>query len=358
MDGTSGTSGDSGTSGTSGIDGTATFPYTGSALFSGSIILTGSLEFNNGTNSGEFIDNVTDTYATPDVEHVVTLTQTEYDAIGTPDSNTLYIISGSFITGSAGTSGTSGVNGTSGVDGTSGINGTSGVDGTSGVNGDNGTSGTSGDTGTSGTSGDTGTSGTAGTSGTSAAGAGFPYTGSAGITGSLDVVGPITRAEAGNSGEVIDNITDTYTSISNVQHIVTLTSASYAALTPDPNTLYVVSGSTDASTLSPYTGSIRGNVTSVTETSNTASLDFSVGNFFTSSIDDATHFSVTNVQPGQTVILKTSIQNASPSVTFSSNVLQPSGSAYSPSALGSIDVLTFTSLDSTNALLVAVNKFE
>jgi len=144
-----------------------------------------------------------------------------------------------------------------------------------------------------------------------------------------------------------------------VQHIVSIDSASYAALgTYDENTLYVVSGSTSAATLSPYTGSIRGNVTSVAESSNTASLDFSVGNFFSSSIDDNTHFEITNVEPGQTVLLKVNITNASPSVTFSSNVLQPSGNEYTASANTEVDILTFTSFDGTNTNLVAVNNLK
>ena len=188
-------------------------------------------------------------------------------------------------------------------------------------------------------------------------GAGFPFSGSAEITGSLGVTGSITLTDGTSTGSVIDNLYDDG-GVPPVQHIVSITSASYAALgSKDPNTLYVVSGSTDAATLSPYTGSIRGNVTTVTEASNTGSLDFSLGNFFTASIDDDTHFDVTNVQPGQTVLVRVTITNASPAATFSSNVLQPSGSAYTPSDNGSIDVLTFTSLDSTNALLVAVNKF-
>ena len=269
-----------------------TFPYSGSAQITGSLGVTGSITLNDGTNSGDVITNVKDTYATPAITNVITLTQSEYDAIGTYDDNTLYVISGSYVSGSGGT------------------------------------------------------------------GAGFPYTGSAEITGSLDVVGPITRNDGTSTGSVIDNLYDDG-GVPRVEHIVSITSASYAALvTKDPNTLYVVSGSTDAATLSPYTGSIRGNVTSVTEASNTGSLDFSVGNFFTASIDDNTHFDITNVQPGQTVIVRVTITNPAPAVTFSSNVLQPSGSQYSPSTDGSIDVLTFTSLDSTNALLVAVNKFE
>jgi len=128
-------------------------------------------------------------------------------------------------------------------------------------------------------------------------------------------------------------------------------------VTKDPNTLYVVSGSTSAATLSPYTGSIRGNVEDVVETAGDVPLDFSTGNFFSSSIDDATNFVVSNIQPGQTVLVRVNITNATPAATFSSNVLQPSGSSYEPSENGSIDVLTFTSFDSTNALLVAVNKF-
>jgi hypothetical protein len=55
------------------------------------------------------------------------------------------------------------------------------------------------------------------------------------------------------SGSLITNLTDIYTDIPEVKQIVTLTSASYAALfsssLTDPNTLYVVSGSTSVVTL-------------------------------------------------------------------------------------------------------------
>ncbi len=285
------------------------FPYSGSAQITGSLGVTGSIEINDGTNSSNVVSNLGDTFAsTPDATKIATLTQTEYDGIGTKDSNTLYVISGSFITGSTGDNGTSGVNGT---------NGTSGI-----------------------------------------SSAGFPFTGSAGISGSLDVVGPITREEDGFSGSVIDNITDVYQDVADISHVVSLTSASYEALaTKDPNTLYVVSGSTSAATLSPYTGSIRGNVENVVESGGDVALDFSTSNFFSSSIDDDTNFVISNIEPGQTVLLRVDITNATPSASFSTNVLQPEGSEYTPSANGSIDVLTFTSFDSTNALLVAVNKF-
>jgi hypothetical protein len=53
------------------------------------------------------------------------------------------------------------------------------------------------------------------------------------------------------SGSLITNLTDIYTDVAAVQQIVTLTSASYAALASgsltNPNTLYIVSGSTSGS---------------------------------------------------------------------------------------------------------------
>ena len=222
-DGTSGTSGDSGTSGTSGVDGSPAdaFPFTGSAQITGSLGVTGSIEVQYNNSTGSVVDTIGDSYlGTAEAQHIVTLTQTEYDAI-TPDANTLYVISGSYVSdGTSGTSGTSGADGTSGVNGTSGTSGVNGTSGTSGVNGDAGTSGTSGADGTSGTSGADGVAdvsvaetgsieGTFGVlnftgSGVSVSltnstasvnipgggtGAGFPFTGSAGVSGSIDLDG-------------------------------------------------------------------------------------------------------------------------------------------------------------------------
>jgi len=71
------------------------FPYTGSAQITGSLAVTGSITIKNGSNTGSVVDNVTDTYATTDIQHIVTLTQAEYDAIGTPSDDTLYLIADS-----------------------------------------------------------------------------------------------------------------------------------------------------------------------------------------------------------------------------------------------------------------------
>jgi len=69
--------------------GGAAFPYTGSAQITGSFAVTGSV-------GGNVLGNNTDIYtSSAAVQQVVTLTQAEYNAIGSPDANTLYIISGS-----------------------------------------------------------------------------------------------------------------------------------------------------------------------------------------------------------------------------------------------------------------------
>ena len=57
------------------------------------------------------------------------------------------------------------------------------------------------------------------------------------ITGSLNVSGSVT-------GNVLGNNTDTFTSSAAVQQVVTLTQTEYNGITPDANTLYIISGST------------------------------------------------------------------------------------------------------------------
>ena len=449
--GVSGANGSSGTSGTSGLSGTATFPYTGSAIFSGSLQLVGefgvtgsTFSVTDGSTTGSFVTTLGDTYtSTPQATKIVTLTQTEYDAIGTKNTNTLYVISGSFV--SDGTSGTSGVSGANGSSGTSGVSGANGSSGTSGVSGANGSSGTSGVSGTNGitpslgfASGSTNigtatylqfsgssvqaltiTDNTASITlagGSGGTGVGFPFTGSAQITGSLGVTGSLsvgfgagttelqvlsTGVNLGNAstdrhtitgsvnvsgsysitsgsftGSLVDNVSPTTTNLAPVRHVISITSASYAALvTKDPNTLYVVSGSSitgsggagfpfngDAviSGSLTVTGSFRGNVVSASVVSSTASIDFSAGDFYTCLITGSQFFNITNVRPGEVgnLLLKT-VQNGPtpPTASFSSNVKQVSGSRYLPTSgsTGKEDILTFISFDSTNVYLAKIN---
>lgn len=59
---------------------------------SADIVLTGSYQRVSGSFSGTAIDNITDTYTgTEKIQHVITLTQAEYDALS-PDADTFYVI--------------------------------------------------------------------------------------------------------------------------------------------------------------------------------------------------------------------------------------------------------------------------
>ena len=95
---------------------------------------------------------------------------------------------------------------------------------------------------------------------TTPAGTSFPFTGSADILGTLNVVASgsadaYTITSGSFSGSLLDNIGDTYTSTPSVKHVVSLTQAEYDAIvTPDTSTLYVISGSATTSPF-PYSGS-------------------------------------------------------------------------------------------------------
>ena len=107
------------------------------------------------------------------------------------------------------------------------------------------------------------------------------------------------------------------------------------------------------------TGSAYGNVIAVTVSSNTASINLSAGNFFTVTLANSatTFFNVTNPLPGVSANLILTTGTVS-TASFSSNVKQPSGSAYLPtSGSGQIDALSLIAVDSSNVYLVAAKKF-
>lgn len=105
------------------------------------------------------------------------------------------------------------------------------------------------------------------------------------------------------------------------------------------------------------TGSTQGNVTALTISSNTASLNLNSGNFFTLQLVAGvnTHINPSNIKPGQSSILLLST-TGSATVSFPSTVKQPSGSSYTPTTTTSTDILTFVSLDNSNLYLVSVKN--
>ena len=141
----------------------------------------------------------------------------------------------------------------------------------------------------------------------------------------------ITKGSGGDLGEHItsSNITDTGT-------VVSINSAT------------------------EITGSLRGQVSALSISGNTASVNLSTNNFFTLTLANGTGTNInpTNINPGQTVnILVTQGTAGTGTVTFPSLVKQPSGSAYTGSAVSNaIDIVTMISFDSTNVYVSSVRN--
>lgn len=105
------------------------------------------------------------------------------------------------------------------------------------------------------------------------------------------------------------------------------------------------------------TGSTRGNVTALSITSNTASMDLSVGNFFTLQLVSGsnTYINPSNILPGQTSILTLST-TGSATVSWPSSVKQPSGSAYVPTTTTGIDIITLASVNTSSLYVVGIKN--
>jgi len=103
------------------------------------------------------------------------------------------------------------------------------------------------------------------------------------------------------------------------------------------------------------TGSTQGNVTALSISSATASLNLAVGSFFTLQLVSGsnTHINPSNIKPGLTATLLLST-TGSATVSFPSTI--KTGSAYVPTTTTGKDVLTFISFDATNLYLAAVKN--
>ena len=112
----------------------------------------------------------------------------------------------------------------------------------------------------------------------------------------------------------------------------------------------VISGSTT------ITGSVYGNVRGITISSNTASIDLSVANYFTLTLSGSTNINVTNPRAGVTATLVINTDTGA-SASFSSNVKQPSGSLYVASPSGNIDIISFTAVNTTNVFAFPAQSF-
>jgi hypothetical protein len=108
------------------------------------------------------------------------------------------------------------------------------------------------------------------------------------------------------------------------------------------------------------TGSLRGQVSTLSISSNTASVNMSTNNFFTLALVNGanTHINPTNINPGQTVNIRvTQGSLGTGTVSFPSFVDQPSGSLYTGSAVANaIDIVTMITFDSSIVFVSSVRN--
>ena len=111
---------------------------------------------------------------------------------------------------------------------------------------------------------------------------------------------------------------------------------------------------------SVYSGSVRGNVIPLTIASNTASLDCSLGNFYTITLisGSTTRLTATNINPGQTLSLRVSQPTSSfGTLAYDSTIKFSQYSPYNATPVSnSIDIISFQSYDTTALYGGAVNN--
>ena len=108
------------------------------------------------------------------------------------------------------------------------------------------------------------------------------------------------------------------------------------------------------------TGSLRGQVSALSISSNTASLDMASNNFFTLTLVNGanTFINPSNTQPGQTVNIRlTQDTSGTGTVSFPSFVDQATGSLYTGSAVANaIDIVTMITFDTTTVYLSSIRN--
>ena len=109
-----------------------------------------------------------------------------------------------------------------------------------------------------------------------------------------------------------------------------------------------------------FSGSVRGVVIPLTITSQTASIDCSLGNFFTLTLvsSSATNLQATNIQPGETIGLRITQPSSGYGTvtTYGGTIKFPQAFPYNATPLASaVDILSFQSYDSSSLYGVAIN---
>jgi hypothetical protein len=136
----------------------------------------------------------------------------------------------------------------------------------------------------------------------------------------------------------------------------------YTQSQDDLNVTFATTGSNTFVGNNTFSGSVNGEVNSLSIVSSTASMDLSLGNFFTINLvsNQTTRLVTTNVQPGQTVNLKVQQVGGAPfgNLVADDNVKYSTISPYTASQVGSaIDVISYITFDDTNLFGSSVKRF-
>jgi hypothetical protein len=108
----------------------------------------------------------------------------------------------------------------------------------------------------------------------------------------------------------------------------------------------ILNGNNTFSGSQTITGPVKGNVEVITIASSTASIDCSLGNFFTVTLPTGeTHFTATNITAGQTVSVKVATQNNTTASIDSGTIKMLGSSGYTTTQTTTDDILTFVSYD-------------
>jgi hypothetical protein len=169
----------------------------------------------------------------------------------------------------------------------------------------------------------------------------------AAITSSVVIMGPQTFNNVGNEIAITTNRLTKGSPGDIGEHI---TSSNIT----DTGTVVSINSQTQ------ITGSLRGQVSTLSITSNTASVDMSTNNFFTLTLVNGanTHINPTNINPGQTVNIRvTQGSLGTGTVSFPSFVDQPTGSLYTGSQVANaIDIVTMITFDSSLVFMSSIRN--
>jgi len=177
-----------------------------------------------------------------------------------------------------------------------------------------------------------------------------------GFTGSLQGTASFATSASHAQGYVLNSNTSSFITNSQTSSFV-LNSSTSSFITNSQTSSYATTGSVTFTGPQIVTGSTRGNVTALSISSNTASMNLSTGNFFTLQLVQGTNTFInpSNILPGQTSILTLST-TGSATVSWPSFVKQPSGSTYVPTTTTGIDIVTLASVDASTLYVVSTKN--